>query len=120
MSDAEFIMREVVDGVATDTPISREEMFGPNLLSQALPDALTQALARLEALEAQVRELQGHRHGAMEVSWSGPVKLPPHLVGETEVLGTLTTPKDNADNDKCSRCSVQSGPDGYEIVHRHE
>lgn len=35
-----------------------------NLLSQTAPDALTQALARIEALEAQMRELRGHRHGS--------------------------------------------------------
>ena len=61
MSDAEFIMRTVEDGVVTDTPITREEMFGGNLMSQTMPDALTQALARIEALEAETAISSGLR-----------------------------------------------------------
>ena len=98
MSDAEFIMRTVKDGVVTDTPITREEMFGGNLMSQTMPDALTQALARIEALEAVAKQygetLTEHLEAidALEAQvreLQGPVRL---------VRIPEPFPKDNGDN----------------------
>ena len=62
MSDAEFVMREVVDGVTTETPITREEMFGTderwNMLAERHTAAHENIYERIIALEAQMRELQ--------------------------------------------------------------